>query len=100
MDFQVELKNNVFNPRYGILGENKFFPGLFVVWFSYFPPTEQNLLDDKFHLKNPNLKLHLLSIYSDSRKVIKSIEKAESLLSQHHISTNILGCFTDHPEEA
>ena len=71
-----------------------------MVWFSYLPPTEQNLLDDKFHLKNPNLKLHLLSIYSDSRKVIKSIEKAESLLSQHHISTNILGCFTDHPEEA
>ena len=67
MDFQVELKNNAFNPpRHGILGENKFFPG--------------NLLDHEFHLKNPNLKLHLLSIYSDSRKVIKSIEKAESLL--------------------
>ena len=33
MDFQVELKNNAFNPpRHGILGENRFFLGNFVVW--------------------------------------------------------------------
>ena len=75
-----------------------------ILWFGHLPPIEQNLLDHEFHLKNPNLKLHLPSIFTQivERKVIKSIEKAESLLSQHHarhILTNLLGCFTDHPEE-